>query len=299
MSTVVKMSLSEAQVELSELKSELQEKRQSVSTLRSELDAHGQSLDTLRNQRDKLQLAVGLASEDVRAKTLAVKRNAGRPNAPFTEAALKDAQAVEQSAQELLDAFDKAGAIALQDALRAKTQDKLKLADLELSKMSRKASELQTKFVAMFAAHGQSLFDAAQSKLKPISDHLEAERLTLQELTDHCDAESLVVRNLKAEQFKLVQQSTDELSDFPALQAKLSGQFATPENDAIRAVLTAFNGLLEILTSPEGDIFRNVNGQRWWDLVRLLWLDQYLGKDHVETLMMRRQEIREFIAHLK
>ena len=95
----------------------------------------------------------------------------------------------------------------------------------------------------------------------------------MQQLKEHADAEAVTVKALRDEQSTLVQQAMVELADFADLAAKLAGQYATNENAAIRAILDATLVLLSAI-AENGDDFRLVQGQKWWNLMELLKIDQ-------------------------
>ena len=168
------MNITTAQSELSALKAELQEKQLVVSLLQDETAYHQSSLATLRAQRDKLELAVGMADESVKGTTAALRRNAGRPNEKFCKDALAVAASASRDATTLLEAFDNAGAIKVADSLVKGSQDKLRAAASDLSRMSHKADDLSKRFQSAYAEHGQSLYEQAIERLSKPGAYLRA-----------------------------------------------------------------------------------------------------------------------------
>ena len=287
-------SLSEAQSELAALKAELQEKRTAVSLLQDEMAYHQGSLRTLQAQRDRLALNVGMATESVKGATASVRRNQGRPNEAFAQQSLDDALSDERDATTLLEAHDAAGAIKLAEGLVKASQDKLKAAESDLSRMSHKADDLSKKFQLAFQQHGQAIYDKAIERLSRPGAYLLAQEQTLQQLQEHADAESATVRTLRTEQATLVQQSLSELSDFSDLAAKLAEQYTTDENAAIRAILNATLVLLNAI-NEDGPAFRQIQGQRWWDLMAILKIDYLWAASNSD---MVEPQIRDITAYL-
>ena len=175
------MDLSVWQADLGAVKQELLGKRDAVAAARQEVQQHESAIDAIKKQKDRLELAVGLASEATKGATASVKRAQALalPNLSFVESSLQEAQSAEQSANELLAEFNRVGAISLTEKLLVKSQKSLKGAQSDEREMLGKLQALQAKFESEWGAHGLSLYNAAVERLKPTTEALEAETATV------------------------------------------------------------------------------------------------------------------------